>query len=112
MKMDIKHKSKLHKGFEKQYTRQHLKKIELKLKLPITKYLPKNFKGEYKHYIKVSNSIWNGMNLVILLRSFNTNKVGGMYGKFTITTEGKYKLSLHGKDLLRKRKLKKLTNQP
>ena len=107
MKMQDKHKSKLHKGFLKQVARQECKPREVKIKLPTAINLPKNFKGTYKHFIKVSNSIWNGMNLVVLYNSFNTNKVGGMYGKFTITSEGKYKLSMYGKQLLKKKRAKK-----
>lgn len=106
MKMQEKHKSKLHKGFDKQCIRQDNKPSEVKIKLPIAIKLPKNFKGKYKHFIKVHNSKWNGMNLKRLRSSFIIIRVGGMYSKFTITSEGKYKLSMYGKQLLRKKKLK------
>ena len=105
MKMDEKHKSKLHKGFEKQCKRQDSKPEEVKIKLPIAIQLPKNFKGKYKHYFTVFNSKWNGINLKNIRNSFNINRVGGMYGKFIINSEGKYKLSIHGKQLLKKKRL-------
>ena len=112
MKMNNKHKSKLHLGFEKQVRRQCNKPSEVKIKLPVSVKLPKNFKGKYKHSITVCNSQWNGMNLKNLYNSFTILRVGGMYGKFTIDANGKYKLSYHGKQLLKKKKLKKeiLTN--
>lgn len=105
MKMLDKHKSKLQLGFEKQVVRQQLKPSDVKIKLPIAITLPKNFKGKYKHCIIVNNSIWNGMNLKQLRNSFNTSVVGGMYGKFSINSDGKYILSRHGKQLLNKRKI-------
>jgi hypothetical protein len=106
--MDTKHCSKLYLGFLKQVRRQDAKPSDVIIKLPCVIELPKKFKGSYIHCLEVSNSKWNGMNLKILRNRFNINRVGGMYGKFTITKEGKYKLSLHGKDLLRRRKLKQL----
>jgi hypothetical protein len=106
MKMNDKHKSKLQKGFEKQVIRQNLKLDKVKIILPIAINLPKNFEGKYKHSITVSNSKWNGMNLKRLYNSFTVLRVGGMYGKFTINSEGKYILSYHGKDLLRKKRMK------
>jgi hypothetical protein len=109
MKMNIKHKSKLQLGFQKQVARQELKPGEVKIKLPIAIKLPNNFKGKYKHYFTVTNSVWNGMNLKNIYNSFSPLIVGGMYGKFTINNDGKYILSRHGKDLLRKKKLKKST---
>ena len=102
-----KHKSKLHKGFEKMCKRQIAKPRAVKIKLPVSNLLPKNFKGKYKHHIKVVNSIWNGMNLKELLYSFNTDKVGGMYRPFRIDSNGKYKLSIYGKNVLRRKKNKK-----
>ena len=105
--MEAKHKSKLHKGFDAQVRRQDNKPNEVKIKLPVAIALPKNFKGKYKHYFTVINDKWNGMNLKNLRNRFNIIRVGGMYGKFTITPEGKYKLSMHGKSLLRKRREKK-----
>lgn len=107
MKMNDKHKSKLHKGFEKQVSRQNKKPCEVKLKLPVAIVLPKNFKGKYKHSMTVQNSKWNGMNLKNIYNSFTILRVGGMYGKFTVNSEGKYKLSRHGKDLLIKRRQRK-----
>lgn len=107
--MQDKHKSKLHKGFEKQVQRQDNKPNELKIKLPIAVKLPKNFKGKYKHSITVYNSKWNGMNLKNLKNSFTILRVGGMYGKFIINSEGKYKLSIHGKQLLKNKRQKKQT---
>jgi len=109
MKAQYKHKSKLSKGFDKQVARQNKKPDEVKIKLPAAIQLPKNFKGKYKHFLTVSNSKWNGTNLNELankLRPFT--RVGGMYSKFTITSEGKYKLSMHGKDILRKKRAKKI----
>lgn len=108
--MQEKHKSKLHKGFIKQVQRQYDKPRGLKIKLPVAIELPKNFKGKYKHSFTVSNSIWNGMNLICLCNSFNIVRVGGMYGKFSINTDGKYILSRHGKDLLRRKHLNRKTN--
>ena len=105
--MDNKHKSKLHKGFDKQCKRQDSKPEEVKIKLPIAIQLPKNFKGKYKHYFTVTNSKWNGMNLKCIRSSFNIFRVGGMYGKFAINSEGKYKLSAHGKSLLKKKRERK-----
>lgn len=106
--MDDKHKSKLHKGFDKQCKRQDCKPEQKKIKLPIAIKLPKNFKGKYKHYFRVTNSKWNGMNLKCIRSSFNIHRVGVMYGKFTINSEGKYKLSFHGKSLLKKRRERKM----
>ena len=105
-----KHKSKSHKGFEKMYRRQSEKPQEVKIKFPVSELLPKNFKGKYKHYIKVTNSIWNGINLVCLKNSFNKDCFGrqiegGIYGKFKISVEGKYQLSRYGQDILRRKKL-------
>ena len=107
MKMDDKHKSKLHLGFAKQVRRQCDKPSEVKIKLPIAIKLPKNFKGKYKHSITVQNSQWNGMNLKNLYNSFTILRVGGMYGKFSINSNGKYQLSRYGKDLLRRKRLKR-----
>lgn len=101
--MENKHKSKLYKGFEKQVRRQDAKPSEVEVLLPNAFKLPKNFKGTYTHSLIVSNSKWNGMNLKCLTNSFNIIRVGGMYGKFTLTKDGKYKLSMYGKSLLRKR---------
>lgn len=107
MKPDKKHCSKLSKGFEKQVLRQDLKPSCVKIKLLPAINLPANFKGKYKHCLIISNNKWNGMNLKCLankLRPF-THSGGGMYSKFTINTNGKYILSRHGKDILRKKKL-------
>ncbi len=106
--MELKHKSKLHLGFDKQVRRQRAKPEVVKIKLPISNLLPKNFKGKYKHYFRVYNSQWNGMNLMNLRNRFNVNKVGGMYGIFYINANGKYQLSRYGKERLRKKKLNKL----
>jgi len=106
--MENKHKSKLYKGFEKQVARQDAKPSDVEIILPDAIKFPKNFKGSYTHILAVSNSKWNGMNLKVLRNRFNVNRVGGMYGKFTITNNGKYKLSIHGKSLLRKRRGKAL----
>ena len=106
MKMLDKHKSKLHKGFIKQVNRQNAKPSDVKIKLPITVKLPKNFKGKYKHSITVMNSKWNGMNLIELCNRFTIIRVGGMHSKFSINKHGKYILSMHGKNILRKKKLK------
>lgn len=102
--MDSKHKSKLHKGFEKQVNRQNKKESEVKIKLPVAIKLPKNFKGKYKHYITVTNSKWNGTNLNCLNNSFTVHRVGDMYGKFSINQDGKYLLSIHGEQLLKKKR--------
>ncbi len=106
--MENKHKSKLYKGFEKQVRRQDAKPSDVEIKLPTAIELPTNFKGVYTHTLIVSNSKWNGMNLKVLRNRLDINRVGGMYGKFTLTTDGKYKLSIHGKSLLRKRREKVL----
>ena len=102
--MQEKHKSKLHKGFEKQVKRQDGKPDDKEIILPIAVKLPKNFKGEYTHLIYVNNNKWNGMNLKKLRNSFTIIRVGGMYGKFTIDQNGKYKLSMYGKKILKKKK--------
>jgi len=107
--MENKHKSKLYKGFEKQVARQDAKPSEVEIILPNAIELPKKFKGTYTHSLIVSNSKWNGMNLKVLRNKFIINRVGGMYGKFTLTAAGKYKLSMHGKSLLRKRKERSVT---
>lgn len=101
------HKSKLHKGFDKQCKRQDSKPSDVKINLPVMVDLPKNFKGKYTHRIRVSNSKWNGMNLKCLRNRFNINRVGGMYGWFIIGSDGKYKLSMHGKQILKKKRAKK-----
>ena len=105
MKTQENHKSKLHKGFEKQVKRQDAKLNEVCINLPISVKLPNNFNGDYIHCLTVSNNKWNGMNLKKLKNSFIIIRVGGMYGKFTINQEGKYKLSRHGKDILRRKKI-------
>lgn len=104
-----KHKSKLLRGFEKQVIRQDNKLSEVKIKLPISIQLPKNFKGKYKHHFIVYNSKWNGMNLKQLRNNLNYNPVnGGMYAKIRIDkTTGKAYLSMHGKDILKKKKQNK-----
>jgi hypothetical protein len=109
--MENKHKSKLYRGFEKQVNRQDAKPSEVEIILPNAIKLPENFKGIYTHTIVVSNNKWNGMNLKQLRNQFNIVRVGGMYGKFTINKDGKYKLSLHGQKLLKKRKLTQITNK-
>lgn len=111
MKINDKHKSKLQKGFAKQVTRQDLKPSYVKIKvLPIV--LSWNHKsGSYKPLKqRFWNNKWNGMNLKNLYNSFTVLIVGGMYGKFTINGEGKYKLSIHGKQLLKKKRAKKIQN--
>lgn len=105
--MEAKHKSRLHIGFDKMCRRQDAKESDVKIKLPIAVNLPKNFKGKYKHYFTVSNSKWNGMNLKSLRSRFIINRVGGMYAKFYINPNGKYQLSRHGKDILRKKREKR-----
>lgn len=105
--MENKHKSKLYKGFEKQVIRQDAKPCDVEINLPCAIKLPANFKGVYTHSIIVSNSKWNGMNLKNLRNRFNIIRVGGMYGKFYVDKNtGLYRLSIHGKSLLSKRKLK------
>lgn len=106
MKMQDKHKSKLHKGFIKQVIRQDQKPSEVKIVLPMAIDLPKNFKGKYKHHIKVRNNKWNGMNLKNICNSFNQVMPNWMYSKFSINQDGKYILSRVGQQLLKKKKLK------
>lgn len=107
MKMQDKHKSKLHKGFIKQVRRQDQKPNEVKIKLPIAIELPKNFKGSYKHHIRVRNDKWNGMNLKRLCNSFTTPTLGWYKYKFTLNRDGKYILSMAGKEILTKKRLKR-----
>jgi hypothetical protein len=107
MKMQDKHKSKLHKGFIKQVRRQDQKPSEIKINLPMAIELPKNFKGSYKHHIRVYNEKWNGMNLKKLCNSFSQVMPDWMYSKFAINSEGKYILSRYGKEFLKKKKLKR-----
>lgn len=104
----LKHKSKLHRGFEKQCARQNKKPNDVKIKLPAAIELPPKFKSKYAHHIKVSNNKWNGMNLKSLCNSFVVHRVGGMYGRFKINKDGKYILSLHGQRLLKKRRESRL----
>lgn len=101
-----KHKSKLLKGFEKMVARQHLKERSVKIKLPPAITLPKKFKGKYKHHLIVSNSIWNGMNLMVLRNRFYIHRVGGMYGKFILKQNGMYALSTYGQKILKNKKIK------
>ena len=102
-----KHKSRSHKGFEKMYRRQVAKPSKVKIKFNVSSLIPKHFKGKHKYKIVVTNSRWNGMNLITLLNRFDIHRVGGMYGKFKISVEGKYQLSRHGQDILRRKKLNK-----
>lgn len=110
MKMLDKHKSKLHKGFEKQRLRQDLKpdKVKVEVKPTILTYSFKHSK-----YVPIKqkhrNNKWNGMNLKCLCSYFIISRVGGMYGKFAINSDGKYILSRHGKQLLNKKRLWKQT---
>ena len=112
--MENKHKSRLYLGFCKQYTRQYNKQRDKVIKLPKID-LPKNFKGIYIHEMEVHNSIWNGMNLVCLINSFNKDCfgrqiLGGMYSKFIINKEGKYELSIRGISILKKKRNKLQTH--
>lgn len=101
-----KHSSKLYLGFCKQYIRQCNKPREKRIELPAI-VLPKNFKGDYQHYIDISNSIWNGMNLANLKNASAPKiHIGGMYGKFSLNKDGKYSLSNYGKSILRKKREK------
>jgi len=109
MKMNDIHKSKLHKGFEKQVSRQDKKPEYVKITvMPVI--LSYNRKSSSYEPLKQRfwNNKWNGMRLKNLCNSFTILRVGGMYGKFTINNEGKYKLSRHGMDLLRKKRQRKL----
>jgi len=106
----IKHSSKLYTGFCKQCQRQDEKPNDKKLKLRPSINLPKNFKGTYKHFIKVKNSKWNGMNLKNLKKSLYPIKIyNGMYCKFYKDANGRVKLSLHGKQILEKKRKLLLT---
>ena len=102
----LKHQSKLSRGFVLQCNRQDNKPSTKKIKLDIAIELPKNFNGSYKHHIKVSNRKWNSMNLKRLSSSlYPIKKYGGIYSKFYKDQEGKVKLSLYGKKILKKKKL-------
>lgn len=108
-----KHKSKLHKGFIKQRQRQDKKDNEVSIKLIPIVLTYSHKKGKYVPVkIKHRNNKWNGMNLKVLCNSFSILRVGGMYGKFTINKEGKYKLSIYGKQLHKKLQLKRQINKP
>ena len=101
----IKHGSKLYKGFCKQCERQEKKPNDKKLKLRPAINLPKNFKGTYKHFIKVRNIKWNGMNLKSLRMTLYPIKIyNGMYSKFYRDVNGMVKLSRHGKQILEKKR--------
>ena len=106
MEMDNKHKSKLHKGFNKMVIRQDAKESEVVINLPIAIKLPKRFKGEYIHSITVANSKWNGMNLKNLRNSFQQTMPGWFNSNRTVTKEGKYKLSIRGKQYLNRKRAK------
>lgn len=106
--MNKKHASKLYLGFCKMYKRQSDKPKEKRIFLKNAIKLPKNFKGDYNHYLDVSNSIWNGINLVqVMNRTAPKTKIGGMYSKFIINKEGKYILSFYGKQCFKKKTAKK-----
>ena len=113
MKIQDKHKSKLHKGFEKQVTRQDLKPSIAKVEIVPTILTYSSKRGEYIPLKrKFFNNKWNGINLNRLYSSFNCSRVGaGMYTEITINKEGKYKLSMYGKQILHKKKLKKETEK-
>lgn len=107
----LKHSSKLYKGFLKQVRRQQEKPDFKKIKLNLAINLPKNFKGKYKHFLKVHNSKWNGMNLKNINNSlYPIKKYNGMYCKFRIDNKGKVTLSMYGKKILEKKRAKKLKN--
>jgi hypothetical protein len=108
--MEDKHKSKLHLGFLKQVQRQ-MNKPDYTKKVVSPVILSWSCKhSEYRPLKqKFWNNKWNGMNLKNIYNSFTILRVGGMYGKFTINDNGKYRLSRYGKDLLRRKKLKKST---
>lgn len=105
--MELKHKSKLLLGFDKQCKRQNAKPSEVKIKLPIAIQLPKNFKGKYKHYMTVSNNKWNGMNLKNLRNNLVPTPKNSFNSYISIDSNGMHKLSVRGKNILRKKKLLK-----
>lgn len=109
MKMNPKHKSKLQLGFEKQRLRQDAKPEYVKITIqPII--LSWNSKhSEYRPLKrKFWNNKWNGMNLKNLCNSFTQVQPGWLYSKKRINKDGKYVLSFHGEQILRKKKLKKM----
>lgn len=107
MEMNPKHKSKLHKGFIKQCVRQNLKPSDVEIILPPAIDLPKRFKGFYTHTISVSNNKWNGMNLKNICNSFVQTMPGWFNSHRSINKEGKYILSIRGKQYLNRKKSKK-----
>lgn len=106
MKMLDKHKSKLHKGFIKQVIRQDNKLSIVKVKIipEILSYKD----GEYKPLKqKFFNNKWNGINLKDIYLSFIQVQPNWMYSKVRINKEGKYILSIFGKNKLNKLKNKR-----
>lgn len=100
--------SKLYKGFLKMVSRQNKKPEISRVPTGIMSYSEKH--GEYRELIqKHHNSKWNGTNLNCLCSSLNTSvaPTTGMYTKRRINQDGKYILSMHGQQILKKKKLKK-----
>ena len=77
------------------------------IELPIAIKLPKNFKGEYVHRITVQNSVWNGMNLKQLRNRLHPVMPNWFDSHRTVNENGRYSLSLKGKQYLKKKKEKK-----
>lgn len=103
--------SRLYLGFMKMRQRQYAKPQIKRLKTDILSYSEKH--SEYRFLIKKHfNSKWNGMNLMELCSSLNTyerNK-SGMYSIIRINSDGKHILSMHGKQVLKRKLAKKYKN--
>jgi len=107
--MNPKHKSKLHKGFEKQVTRQNLKPeyVSIVIVPHILSYSSKH--GEYRPLKrKFWNDRWNGMNLKNLCNSFYPVPPNS-FGSFRRVKDGRYSLSIRGYQALQRKKARKLS---
>lgn len=105
--MNPKHKSKLHKGFEKQVSRQNNKPEYKKI---IVQPIILSWSHKHSEYKPLKqrfwNNKWNGMNLKNLCNSFSQTQPDWMYSKVKINKGGKYILSMHGKQILKRKKAK------
>lgn len=107
MKVNPKHKSKLHKGFEKQVARQDAKPSIKYIEVKPTILSYDEEEGKYLPLKKtVWNNKWNGMNLKNIANSFSQTMPNWFNSHRRLTKNGKYKLSIRGKQYLNRKKSK------
>jgi len=110
MEMDPKHKSKLHKGFDKMAARQDAKP---QISVRDTGLLSIDENGDSLEMLplmqKFYNNKWNGMNLKCLRNRFAQTMPGWFNSRVSINKDGKYFLNTRGKQHLRRKKINLLS---